>query len=238
MLGLASLFDWRTALVIVGGAGVATAAVLALFRDVLHDGAERRKGAGPHGWRQLLSRPLLLMFLFYVLSSAASAGIYNFAIAAMIDIYGVGLTAASSVLTVFLVASAVGILPGGVLADRTTRHNGVLVVGFAIAMAGILLAGSGAVPFWIALGGLAVAGFMRGVVNASRDLMVRHMTGGASVGTAFAFVTTGFMVGQAVAPVFYGWLMDIGRPHAVFWTAAGFTALAIATVFLSRERSP
>jgi MFS family permease len=78
---------------------------------------------------------------------------------------------------------------------------------------------------------------MRGVVNASRDLMVRHMTGGASVGTAFAFVTTGFMVGQSAAPVFYGWLMDIGRPQAVFWTAAGFSALAIATVFLSRERS-
>ena len=236
MLALATLFDWRGALMIAGGAGVVMAAVLTLCRGVLHDDADRSKGAGLQSWRQLLSRPLLLMFLIYVLSSAASAGIYNFSIAAIIDIYGVGMTAASSALTVFLVAGAVGVLPGGILADRTARHDGVLVVGFAIAVAGLLIAGSGAVPFWIALGGLAVAGFTRGVVNASRDLMVRHMTPGASVGTAFAFVTTGFMVGQSVAPVFYGWLMDIGQPHAVFWAAAGFTALAIATVFLSHER--
>ena len=45
------------------------------------------------------------------------------------------------------------------------------------------------------------------------------------------------MVGQSAAPVFYGWLMDSGQPHAVFWAGAGFSVLAIGTVFLSRERT-
>ncbi len=237
MLLLASLFDWRTALVIIGGVGIATGVVLMLCASLLHDDAARKKKSGMGALRQLLSRPLILMFLFTSLSSAASAGIYNFSIAAFVDIYGVDLALASSGLTVFLVMSAAGVLPGGILSDRTTRHDLVLVVCTVISIAGILIAGAGAVPFWFALGGLAFAGFARGIVNASRDLMVRHIAAGASVGTAFAFVTTGFMVGQSAAPVFYGWLMDMGLPHAVFWAGAGFSVLAIGTVFLSRERS-
>lgn len=237
MLLLANVYDWRTALIIIGGVGVATGVFLLICAGVLHDNAARGDKAGLRGWRQLLSRPLILMFVIYTLSSSTSAGIYNFCIPAMVDIFGVDPALASTALTVFLVATAIGVLPGGVLADRTVRHDFVLVVCFTIAAAGILLAGWGAASFWIAIGGLAVAGFMRGVVNASRDLMVRHIASEASVGTAFAFVTTGFMLGQAVTPVFYGWLMDIGMPQAVFWTGAGFTVLTIGTVFLSKERS-
>ncbi|MCH8091134.1 MAG: MFS transporter, partial [Proteobacteria bacterium] len=236
MLVLASLFDWRAALVIVGAVGIATGIVLVLFRALLRDDAERRKTAGMQALRQLLTRPLILMFLFTTFSSATSAGIYNFSIAAFVDIYGVELALASSSLTIFVVMTAAGVLPGGMLADKAGRHDLVLVVCTVIVIACILLAGWGALPFWLALGALGLAGLARGIVNASRDLMVRHIAGGASVGTAFAFVTTGFLLGQAIAPPIYGYLIDQGSPQFVFWASAAFSLISIGTVFASRTR--
>ena len=71
---------------------------------------------------------------------------------------------------------------------------------------------------------LASVGALRGLVNTSRDIMVRHAVPGASVGTVFAFVTTGFMFGQAVSPTIYGLLMDGASPGMVFWASAAFLA--------------
>ena len=71
---------------------------------------------------------------------------------------------------------------------------------------------------------------MRGLVNASRDVSVRHAATDVSVGTLFGFVTTGYSGGQILGPPLYGWLLDIGHPQLVFWGSAAFSTLAIATM--------
>ena len=82
---------------------------------------------------------------------------------------------------------------------------------------------------------LGTAGAMRGLVNASRDVSVRHAASdGVSVGTLFGFVTTGYSGGQIIGPALYGWLMDFGHPELVFWGSAGFSTLAIATMLVNR----
>ena len=65
---------------------------------------------------------------------------------------------------------------------------------------------------------------------------MRHLAGAHSVGTAFAFVTTGFLIGQAIAPPIYGYLIDHGSPENVFWASAAFSLISIGTVFASRTR--
>jgi MFS transporter, FSR family, fosmidomycin resistance protein len=152
----------------------------------------------------------------------------------MVEQYGVAATAASSALTAYLVAAAIGILAGGVVASRTTRHDFVAAAGMAVSAAAVLavamqLLPGGALPLL-----LAVAGFASGVVAPSRDLIVRASTPPGAAGRVFGFVYSGLDVGALATPVFYGWLLDRGTPHAVFYTVFAFTFAAMLTVLLLR----
>jgi len=246
MVLLASLWDWRVAMISVGLGGMALAVGVLLFGGSLREGngvEERQAGResasarGGTNWRFLLSRPMLVFLLYYILTSAANSGIANFGIPAMEVIFGVDRTVASAVLTVFLAAGAVAVLPGGFLADWTKRHDLVLIVAFVVLAACVALVGTGSLPVWAIFGAFIIGGVMRGVVGPTRDILVRQASPKDAVGTAFAFVTTGWMVGNSVTPVLYGMLLDIGAPQAVFYVSAGFTLLAAVSVLFSRERS-
>jgi MFS family permease len=238
MVALHSVLGWRTAVITVGAVGVALALIILLLSGVIRESGERRRTAedGP-GWRELLSsRPLLLMFVFYVGGAGANSGIINFSIKAFGDIYGLSLTAAAVVLTVYQACALAAVLPGGLLADRTQRHDVVMIGCFTVSGALVILAGLGILPFWLVLVVMGLGGAMRGLVNATRDVTVRHLAGRHSVGTAFAFVSTGFLLGQAIAPPIYGYLIDQGSPEIVFWVSAAFSLISIGTVFASRTR--
>lgn len=231
MVTLYELTDWRTAVAIIGGIGVALSIVLLACSGVIGEGgAPKKRGAGSLTWRDMVTSPtVMLFFTFYAASSAANAGISQFAVSALIDIYGISLTSANLALTVYMIASLVAVLPGGLLADYTKHHNLTLIASFTVSGAMIAAVGLSGLPFWIALVLLASVGALRGLVNTSRDIMVRHAVPGASVGTVFAFVTTGFMFGQAVSPTIYGLLMDGASPGMVFWASAGFSLICIGT---------
>jgi MFS family permease len=246
-LGLfTSLWDWRAAVGAVGIIGLAIAAVIALSGDTLRDPAASG-GAGPKGaadgkpgekpsWRFMLSRPMVMFFLFYACISASGTGMTNFSVVALIEVYGTTLAAANSALTVFLVAAMVGTLPGGYLADWTRRHDLVLVICFLVMAASVAAIGTASLPLWLILVAVTAAGLMRGVYNASRDMLVKQTAPDGRIGSAFGFVTLGYSLGQGGTPVIYGWLMDIGAGSAVFYLSAVFALLAIATVLTPKRR--
>jgi FSR family fosmidomycin resistance protein-like MFS transporter len=228
-------YGWRQAVIGAGLTGVALAAGLLLASRMLGQGGETKKKGGDAPWRELItSRPLMLMFVFYICSAAANAGVVHFSIKAFGDIYGLALGAGAIALTTYQASQLVGVLPGGLLADKTKRYDAVMVACFGLAGLLVVLSGQGLVPFWGVIGMLAVAGLMRGLVNAARDVSVRHIASSHSVGTVFAFVTTGFLLGQAFAPPLYGWLIDLGSPSVVFWTAGAFYGIAVGVIFLNR----
>jgi MFS family permease len=231
MVSLYELTSWRMAVAIIGGIGVALSVVLLACSGVIGEGgAPKKRSASSLTWRDMVTSPtVMLFFTFYAASSAANAGVSQFAVSALIDIYGISLASANLGLTVYMIASLIAVLPGGWLADHTKHHNVTLIVVFAVSGAMMAMVGIAGLPFWLALVLLASVGAMRGLVNTSRDIMVRHAVPGASVGTVFAFVTTGFMVGQAVAPTIYGLLMDGASPGMVFWASAGFSLVCILT---------
>ncbi|MGH6621441.1 MAG: MFS transporter, partial [Alphaproteobacteria bacterium] len=142
----------------------------------------------------------------------------------------------NTALTAYMLAVLAVTLPGGWLADNTTRHNMVLIVCFSISAVLIALVGFGGMPFWLAVVLIGAAGATRGLVNASRDVLVRFAAPKDSVGTVFGFVTTGFMVGQAISPAIYGMLMDKGSPSMIFLVSAGFSILCIGTAFATEEK--
>lgn len=235
VLLLAVIWDWRAALVITGCAGLVIALVTLMLGDLLHDDVERKRNEGGtsilEGLRLLRSPQILALFAFYILFAAAGTGITSFSIVTLVALYDTPLAVASAALTLFLVSAAAGTLLGGIIADRTRRHNLVLVVTFLTTAALVAMVGSGGLAIWMVLAGLAAAGLMRGIVNASRDVLVRRASPDDAVGKVFGFVTAGIHVGAIVMPLVYGWLLDTGRPSLVFWVSAFLFVAATLTVF-------
>ena len=62
------------------------------------------------------------------------------------------------------------------------------------------------------------------MVAPSRDLIVQGVDAAKRAGRVFGFVYSGLDVGAFVTPVFYGWMLDNGMPHAVFYTIFAFAA--------------
>src|SRR5687768_5568434 len=129
MAALSHLAGWRTALVLVGVAGVAVTLALISQSRVLTDGGRRAPAPAP--WRAsvrlLVATPILVAFVFFVLIAVGIVGLQAFAVSALLAVYDVPLALATGALTALLIGSATGILTGGILADRTRRHDLIAV---------------------------------------------------------------------------------------------------------------
>ena len=235
VLFLASVWDWRIALIAVGLAGIALAAVMLPVSGMLRADGSGKSERSSLDIRILLNPTILAFFGFFVLSAAAGSGLSVFSIVAFIDMYGVSQELAGGVLTLFFVLIGLGVAVGGFIADRWGRHD--LVLGISYTIVAILLAGiaTGAFAFWLVVVAFGIAGIFRGVVNPSRDILLRRLAPAGSTGAVFGFVTTGFNVGLGAAPILYGWMMDQGSASGVFWIATVFTVLTIGIVFLARK---
>jgi FSR family fosmidomycin resistance protein-like MFS transporter len=238
MTFLLSHGSWRWVLAALGLAGMATAAVLLACRGLLAGVnylPKRTAGATPDAGalRFLLSAPLLFMFAFYVVVTLATNGLQNFGNSALIELYNVDLVLANTAFAAFLWGTAVGVLGGGVVADRTNRFEAVVAVCYLIA-AGLLCAiGIGVLAFGAVIGALFFVGFMIGVVMPSRDLMVRTATPPGAIGKAFGFVSSGFGVGGVIGPLVYGTFMDLRLPQILFYAGASLMISAIAIAILA-----
>ena len=235
VLFLASVWDWRTALVAAGAVGLALACALPAFSGSIRDNRARERKQKSADWTLLLDRTILSFFGFYALSAAAGAGISGFSVVAFIAIYDASPELAGGVLTAFYLLTGLGVALGGYIADRSKRPDAVLGICYAAAACALIAVATGALAFWLVTVAFCLAGAFRGIVNPSRDVLLKRLTPAGAVGTVFGFVTTGFNVGLGTAPVLYGWMMDLGRPDAVFWIAAGFTVLTIGIVFAARR---
>jgi MFS transporter, FSR family, fosmidomycin resistance protein len=182
-----------------------------------------------------MSGPILLNLVFFVLLAVISGGIYNYSVVAFGALYETPVATANAALTGFLVLSSIGVLAGGFLVTRTSRHG--TVAGLGLLATALLTALAGEID----LGGLGLivamtaAGFFSGVIMPSRDMIVRAITPPGSFGKVFGFVTTGFNIGGIIAPLIFGAIMDHGSPRLVFLGVAAGCLIAILTV-VSRPR--
>ncbi|WP_240042091.1 MFS transporter, partial [Pectobacterium versatile] len=84
---------------------------------------------------------------------------------------------------------------------------------------------------------LAAAGFLSGMIAPSRDMLVRAASPPGAEGRVFGIVSTGFNLGGAAGPVLFGWLLDNGHPHAIFWSAVIFMLITSFITLLQEIRS-
>lgn len=238
LLAMQSRFGWRGAFVGAALLGVAVLALLVAQRPTAADRLAERPHAAPRaeeaavkdaGWRVLLSPPIILALFFFVLISVMG-GLNTFLVVALGSLYGTSNTLANVALTALLLLNALGVLVGGVLASRTTRHAAVAAL--SLAFGGISTALVGVVGFSpLALVLLtSLCGLFVGIASPSRDMLVRAATPHGAFGRVFGFVSSGFNIGSTIAPMIYGTLMDRGEPRAVFLVSAACSILCIATV--------
>ncbi|HUK05080.1 MAG TPA: MFS transporter [Burkholderiales bacterium] len=234
-VALAAAVGWREALLGAALIGAAVVAILAVHRDALHvEPSDARKGPAHGGLaediRVLTSLPVLMCFAYFILVSVAFIAMQNFGVASTMALYGVGPALASAALTSYLLGGAAGILTGGFVAVRATRHDLVAVAGMAVSAAFMFLIAAAWLPAALLPALCAAAGFSTGLTNPSRDLIVRTTTPPGSTGKVYGFVYSGLDVGSMVTPVYFGWLLDGGRPSVVFYTVVVSAVLTIATV--------
>ena len=238
VFALTAHFGWRAALVTVGGLGLAMVMVLATqggaFRGA-HAGA--RRAVGVTDVRVLLSAPVLAAFAYFALIATALVGMQTFGVTGLMRVYETPMALATAALTAFLLGGAAGILGGGFLADRTSRHDVVAVSGLIGAAALILLVATGGVgPSRLPLV-LAVAGFCQGVTAPSRDMLVRAATPRGASGKVFGFVYSGLDLGSCLVPVAFGWMLDHRDPRMLFVAVGVLLLCTIGTVVQVRRRA-
>ena len=235
-LYLQSQAGWRGAFIGAAVIGLIAAASLLMQGEPAVDAARKDKapagGGDPalQGWRLLFSTPIVLNLLFFVLLAISGSGMQNYLIATLGELYGTPAALANVALTALLLMGALGVLAGGVLASRTTRHGLVAAIGLlatGVVTAAVGIADPGAVLLVLLM---SASGFFSGMSMPSRDMIVRSVTPPGAFGRVFGFVTTGFNIGGIVAPLIFGQLLDHGQPRAIFFCIAGSALLAIATV--------
>lgn len=233
MLLMHSQFGWRGAFLGAAILGFAVAAVLLVQRDEPAIAPARPSGNAPvadTSWRLLLSAPILINFVFFMLLAMTNFGIMNFSVVALGALWGTSPVTANTALTSNLVFGAIGVLIGGLVASRTDRHTTVAVISMATATVTCLLLASVDLGVVLLILVMSVSGLMTGALMPSRDMIVRQVTPAGAYGKVFGFVTNGFNIAGMVSPLICGALMDRGEPRAVFLTLAASAALAIVAV--------
>jgi FSR family fosmidomycin resistance protein-like MFS transporter len=242
LLMMQSLWGWRGAFIGTGVLGFAVAAVLLPARD---NGETKAPAPVPRdadatsavGWRLLFSPPILLNLVFFVLLAMMSGGTYNYSVVAFGALYGTSVTTANAALSGNLLLSAIGVLIGGVLVGRTTRHGLVATAGLAGIALFIALVAQIDLGSLALVAAMSAAGFCSGVIMPSRDMIVREVTPPGSFGKVFGFVTTGFNIGGIISPLIFGTIMDHGSPKLVFLLVAACSLIAIVTVATRPRRT-
>ncbi|MGE0653240.1 MAG: MFS transporter [Alphaproteobacteria bacterium] len=247
-------FNWRISLLVAGIAGfVILAGLLTQWKYISEDAVPqpRKKGTGPgpavaddgpqSTWelvRYILTSPaILFLFLYYCMNTLAGGGLRNFAVAGLAETHGTAATVANAAFTAFLVANAVGVLVGGWLADFTKRHELVAAVGLGVSAGVLMLIGVYSLPAIIIVLIFAFAGLTNGLIGPARDMLIRRASPKGSMGKVFGFVFSGQTIGQAVAPLLFGFMIDSGVPAWIFYTSALFTVLCMLVVLISAKYS-
>ena len=230
--GLGAAFGWRVALVAMGLIGLVVLGVLATQRAMLD--SQRAHDAHTHTVRgsvELFLRPaILLCFFYFIVQTTASVGLQTFLPAALNTGLDVPLVLATSAVTAYLLGGAAGIVAGGFLAVRTTRHDRVAGAGLFAGAALVALVATGAIPRAFIVPLFVVVGIVLGATGPSRDLIVRNATPKGAAGRVYGFVYSGLDLGATLGPVWFGLMLDHQLGREMFYAIAALFVIAIGTV--------
>lgn len=240
MIGVALLLAPRWSFAIAALAGLVAWSVLAISSPVSNNQSnaatieQDNANATPIATSVM---PLAILTLLFTLLSLSTGAIEKFSVSALVQGFDVTLPAANMALTVFLFASAFGVLAGGVLADRTQQHGYVAAVAFALAAFIVVLIIKIPLPPTLLAIALGATGFLTGIVAPSRDMLVRAASPPGAEGRTFGIVSTGFNVGGIIGPLLLGFMLDQKLASGVMWATVAFMIATTLIVLLQEKQN-
>jgi MFS family permease len=236
---MAALVAWLGglgALIVAGAVGPAVALLLIVVGIPDASSADRKQDGATAQKQSVITPAIIMLTFFFMLLGLSNAGISNFGVVALMTGYGVTFSAANIALTAFLGASAAGVLAGGYLADRTTRHGQVAAACFGINAIIMLVIATTTPPSVVLTTAMGIAGFLGGVIAPSRDMLVRNAAPPGAAGRAFGIVSTGFNFSGILSPLLFGWIMDQQMPHWVFGASVAFMVLTVLLALVTDHK--
>ncbi|PND34291.1 MFS transporter [Achromobacter pulmonis] len=246
MTTITLLADWRVAAYSAAGLVALVLLLTVLGRDLLggplpqaeQGEAEPKPAAGKSSPKPqegvlttlatLLSKPALWgAFLFFACTSIALSSVQNYTIPLLGQLYDLSKVAASSALSGYMVASAVGMAAGGFLVSANPRTERTVMVALILAGLTLVVLALGLVPAVLAAPVVGLAGFCSGVAAPSRDMLIRRVTPKGATGSVYGLVYSGMDVGSALGPLAFGLLLDAGLRQGP-WVGAGVAFAAAA----------
>jgi MFS transporter, FSR family, fosmidomycin resistance protein len=237
LVGIASLYDWRTACYCAALLYVCVLTVTIVYRDVLVTQQAKHPADSAARGVAFLKLPVVWWcFGYFLLSTMTLAVVQSFALPILQALHGVSLKAATLTLSAYMVAGALGMVAGGWVAARHPSSDRVVALCMAVAAALFAVCATG----WLgAIGsciGLAITGFAIGIGGPSRDLMIKKATPSGATGRVYGTVYSGLDVGFALSPVVFGWFMDRGMYTSTLFGAAFVLLLSVvAAMGVGRE---
>jgi FSR family fosmidomycin resistance protein-like MFS transporter len=236
--------SWRVALVCAGALAWAVLALVWFKRSkpVLEPTVKKSApdavtaNQRPEGDLDFLRIPAVWMcFAFFFFYAMVLSVIQAFAPEAARHLHDFPLTQVALCLSVYMVSAAGGMVLGGFLASDPSHCERIVGVGFGMAACIAAIIGFTSVPGgWIpVLFGLM--GFASGIARPSRDLLVKKSTPENATGRVYGVVYAGLDIGQAVAPLIFGRLMDQGKYHGLWVGLVILQGILIASAFRVRR---
>ena len=235
MVPLAYAYSWRVAVAAAGVLAFVVLALLVLNRDKLQlpEAPISKSDTPVDGSFAFLRIPAVWMcFSFFFWNAAVLSVVQAFAPEAARQLHNVPIALVATCLTVYMLLSACGMVLGGFLAADPSRCEAIVAVAFGIAAAMALLLALGRFG---AMGPLIVPalfgamGFASGMAGPSRDLLVKRSTPANATGRVYGVVYAGLDIGQAVAPLVFGLMMDNQQYRSVLLGLALLQAVLIVS---------
>ena len=253
MVWVAELWGWRTSFLSIGAIGIIGALVLSSQSQMLSGMVKKTTGKSKvssgaksakapdsmsltDGIKLLLSLPIMMCFLYFVLHQMGGGGLRSFLVVALGDLHGTPALSAATALSAFTVGSVGGILSGGYVADKFGPRITTAFATLVPAAVLIALLGSFDIRGTLLISILALSGFLIGLLIPSRDLLLRSVTPPGSMGKVMGFASTGSNLGGALIPVVIGYAMDTAGPEWLFWISAIFVGAAFLTFVTARSK--
>ncbi|MDQ0586682.1 MFS transporter [Variovorax paradoxus] len=236
---IAMAFSWRVALASAGAVAIVVLLVLWAYRSVLALDVKTVQKATGHGEPaaiggefDFLRIPAVWMcFGFFFFYAVVISVVQTFAPVAAGHLHAVPVALVAVCLTVYMVASAAGMVAGGFLASDPSRCERIVGIGFGVAAALALVLAFAQFPPVMVPVLFGAMGFVSGVAGPSRDLLVKRSTPPNATGRVYGVVYAGLDIGQALAPLVFGRLMDHGQYTSVIAGLALVQGVLIASAF-------
>lgn len=245
---MGQFYGWRSGFYLFGTAGVALAVLLFFFLREPERGASEggqtavEQSAGPGGVREtlrtILSAPMVPVLAFVFVGANFVAMIFlSWMPSFLYDRFGMTLAMAGFSATAYLqVASVLGVLSGGILADRLARRwrGGRMMtqaLGLFLGVPFIFLSGwTLSIPVLIVA--LVGFGYFKGMYDANIWASLYDVVGPRHRASALGFMNALGWVGGGVAPVAIGALSTrYGMGGSISATSMVYLAVALLMTF-------